>query len=126
MRTYEDIEGYLLRLSQPFEELKKGLWVIHDEYDNIDNIVIHFAPPVIVFRVNLMKVPEKNREDFFRKLLELNATEMLHGAYGIEGEKVVAMATLQTENLDYNEFQAAVDSLSMAIADHYKILSQYH
>jgi hypothetical protein len=50
---------------------------------------------------------------------------MLHGAYGIEGEKVVAMATLQTENLDYNEFQAAVDSLSMAISDHYKILSQY-
>ena len=57
MATVEDVEGYLIRMDQPFEELDDGLWVIHDEYDHIDNIVISYADPLVLFRVKLMELP---------------------------------------------------------------------
>ena len=61
-----------------------------------------------------MDIPRGNREELFRTLLELNATEMMHGAYGIEGDSVVIMDALQLENLDYNEFAATVDDITSA------------
>jgi hypothetical protein len=33
--------------------------------------------------------------------------------------------SLQSENLDFNEFQASVEALSMAISTHYPILKGY-
>jgi hypothetical protein len=50
---------------------------------------------------------------------------MIAGAYGLEGNAVVITDTLQSENLDYNEFQASVDALTMAISQHYPLLSKY-
>ena len=47
-------------------------------------------------------------------------------AYGIENESVVLVDSLQSENLDMNEFQAAIDSLSLAVHNHHDVLAQYH
>lgn len=124
MATREDLESYLVRLGMPYDEIEKGLWVIHDEHEGIGNIVVHFAPPVAIFRVKLMDF-ERDDAGLFRRLLELNASEMVSGAYGIEDHSVVVVETLQMENLDFNEVQAAVDSLSLAITDHYKFLREF-
>jgi len=66
-----------------------------------------------------------NREELFRTLLELNATEMMHGAYGIEGDAVVISDALQIENLDYNEFAATIDDITLAVASHHSRLVRY-
>ena len=47
------------------------------------------------------------------------------GAYALEGQAIVITETLQTENLDANELQAAVDGLSLAISEHYQELRGY-
>ena len=126
MRTVEDLEHYLIRLGMPYEEVGSGTWVIHDEYDQIDNIVVKWAPPMVVFRVKIMNVDGKNNQaELFRKLLEINAKDMVAGAFGIEGDSVVVTDTLQADNLDYNEFEASVDALTLAITTHYKDLAQY-
>src|SRR3970040_553080 len=84
MRTVEDLEHYLIRLGMPYEEIGAGTWVIHDEFDQIDTIVVRWAPPMVVFRVKLMDVDGgKNNPELFRKLLELNASDMVAGAFGI-------------------------------------------
>ena len=44
---------------------------------------------MVVFRVKVMELPQTGREELYRTLLELNTTEMVHGAFGIEGETVV-------------------------------------
>lgn len=125
MATTEDVENYLIRMDLPFEELGDGLWVIHDEYDHIDNIVVHYAEPLVIFRVKLMELPVGNNTELFRLLLEYNTSEMVHGAYGLEGSAVVVMDTREAENMDFNEFQASVDSLTLAIAEHYSTLSAF-
>jgi len=125
MNSLERIETHLLDMQLPYEKIGDGVWVIHDEYEQIDNIVVSLVPPLVVFRVKLMELPEGDNTSLFRKLLELNATDMVHGAYGIENDAVVAIDTLQSENLDLNEFKASVDSLTMAIREHYPILSVF-
>jgi hypothetical protein len=80
---------------------------------------------VVVFRVKLMEIPRHNREELFRTLLELNASEMMHGAYGVEGEAVVISDALQLENCDYNEFSATIDDITLAVASHHARLSKF-
>ena len=75
-----------------------------------------------------MDVPaEQDKQvNLFRRRLELNATEMVSGAYGIDSSGVVISETLQTENLDFNEFQAALDGVTLAISEHYQSLKEFH
>jgi hypothetical protein len=58
-------------------------------------------------------------------LLELNARELVHGSYGIEGDHVVLTDTLELENVDFSEFEASFDSLSLALATHMSALAPY-
>lgn len=115
MISNEDIESYLVRTEQAYDPVEEGLWVIDDPHGKI---VIHHAPPIIVFRVKLMDVPGGTPTALYRRLLELNASEMITAAYGVEEGAVVAVASLQSENLDYNELQGALDSISLAMTEH--------
>jgi hypothetical protein len=128
MITAQEIEGYMLQMNLPFEQVAAQTWMIHDEYDTIENIIVQLNEPVVFFRVKLMDIADgTDREKLFETLLQLNATDMLHGAYGLEGNAVVATDTLQAENLDFNEFQASVDSLSLCISDHFhRVLAPFY
>ena len=122
MRTADDLETYMLEMGLSFDTLDEGMWVIHDDADNIDNVVIHYAPPLVIYRVKLFELPPGNKEALFKCLLELNATDMVHGAYGIEGDAVVMIDTLQIDNLDANEFQASLEAMMLALIQHYPVL----
>jgi hypothetical protein len=123
--TNEQIEAYLIEAELPFEQVGDGVWLIQDDTDYIDNIVAIHNEPVITFRVKLMEAPENGRLELFTRLLELNATSMVAGAFGLEEDAIVIVDTLQSENLDYNEFQASIDSIALAIREHYEELRTY-
>jgi hypothetical protein len=121
MATRENIEHYLIQLEYPFESIETHMWVIR----NTANVVVTYEPPLVVFRIKLMEIPKSRREEFFKFLLELNAANMIHGAYGIEGENVVLIDTLQSEHLDFNEFQASLDALWLASTQDYQKLKAF-
>jgi len=125
MKTNEDIESYLLQAGLEYTSPENGMWIVHDEYEHIENIIIFHSPPVTTFRVKLMELPEGNQTSLFERMLRLNAEDLISGAYGLEGENIVLVDTLQSENLDFNEFQASIDSLSMALSMHYSELSKF-
>jgi hypothetical protein len=123
MITNDQIDAYLIDHGLPFEQVKEGLWVIHDDVDYIDNIVVYHTPPVLTFRVKLMEAPsEAALFPLYQRLLELNATSMVAGAYGLEDGAIAIVDTLQSENLDPNEFQASIDAIALAVREHYKEL----
>ncbi|HXU71323.1 MAG TPA: hypothetical protein VN947_18450 [Polyangia bacterium] len=124
MKTAADVQAYLMKMELPSEEPRENTWMVSG-LDGLDNLIITLAGPVLVFRVKVMDIPAHHREELFRTLLELNATEMMHGAYGIEGESVVIMDALQLENLDYNEFAATVDDITLAVASHHGRLAKF-
>src|SRR5262249_1395681 len=124
--TVDDIESYLLRMQLPFEEIKKGMYLVQAAPGGTENLVISIGGPVVVFRMKVMEMPKTGkREQLYHTLLELNANEMLHAAYGIEGANVVICDALELENLDYNEFQATVDDITLAVAKHYSRLAPF-
>jgi hypothetical protein len=124
MKTKEDIESYLLRAELQHTEVTPGMWVIQSA-GNVQQVVVKLSPPVLVFRVHIMDAPAKDAEELYKTLLELNATEMMHGAYGLEAGKIVLTDALQLENLDFNEFQATIDDITLAVADHYSRLAKF-
>ncbi len=120
MLSREGLDAFIDRLGDgevESKEVAEGLWVISS---GAGEIVVNYAPPVAVLRVNIVDLPEDQGEQvaIMRKLLELNATDLVHGSYGVEGTHVVLTDTLELENLDYNEFQASVDSILLALASH--------
>lgn len=124
MKGVEDIESFLIQMETPYDTLGDDLWVIKG---GGPDLVVSIAGPVVVFRIKVMeleKIPKERHVDLYRTLLELNVQEMLHGSYGLEEGSVVATAALQLENLDFNEFQAAMDDISMAVSNHYQTLSK--
>lgn len=128
MRSREDIEGFINRLdsgSAEVEELNGGTWVVRTMAGA--EVVVHYAPPVVVLRVNVMALPEgvDRQTALCRELLGYNARDLVHGAYGLEGDQVVLVDTLELENLDFNEFEASFDSITLALATHLGALAPY-
>ena len=128
MITREDIQSFLDRLdggSLIVKEIEPNLWLTRTPDDA--EVVVHFAPPVIILRVRVMELPEAEprRSELFRQLLEYNARELVHGSYGLEGEHVVLTDTLELENLDFSEFEASFDSITLALASHLTALAPY-
>ena len=121
MATRDDIEHYLIQIGYTYESVEAHMWVIR----NTANIVVTLEPPLVLFRMKLMELPNKRREEFFKLLLEINASDMIHGAYGIENNNVVLIDTLQAENLDYNEFQATLEALMLSSTQDYQKLKAF-
>lgn len=128
MASREDLESFIARLDADIssEEVDSGIWVLAPGEDNAP-VVVSLDPPVVVFRVKVMDMPEpgQKRTDLMQKLLELNAAGLMHGSYGIEGSHVVLTDALQLENLDFNEFQASIDSITLALASHIPALAAF-
>jgi hypothetical protein len=126
MVTDQDIEGFLIRMAVSFDAPRPGTWIIKDNEDQVDNLVVTLNHPVVVFHVRLGDVPAScDRLALYEALLRLNMEEMVHGAYGLQGNAVVASDTLQAENLDFNEFQASVDALNVCITSHARRLRSF-
>jgi hypothetical protein len=128
MITRDDIQSWLDRLDGgglTAMELEPNLWLARTPDDA--EVVVHFAPPVVILRVRVMELPESEprRSELFRQLLEYNARELVHGSYGLEGDHVVLTDTLELENLDFSEFEASFDSITLALASHLATLAPY-
>ena len=130
MVTKDDIEGFLNRLNADgasYSEVEPGLWVVRPNGELDFGVVVHFSPPVVILRVKVMTLPTDPDAlaTLSRRLLELNATDLVHGAYGIEEESIVMTEALELSHLDYEEFLAAYESITFALASHLRELGSY-
>jgi hypothetical protein len=128
MITREDLQAWLDRIeagAASVEELEPNLWRVR--MTEGAEVVVHYAPPVVILRVRVMELPasEPRRGELFRQLLELNARELVHGSYGLEGDHIVLTDALELANLDYNEFEASFDSIALVLATHLGALAPY-
>jgi hypothetical protein len=128
MISRDDLEGFVARLEAEgahAREVEPGLWVLTPNGEGPE-VVVHYAPPVVVLRVKVMALPKKlKKPDLYRHLLELNAKDLVHGSYGVDGSDIVLSDTLELENLDFNEFQASFESMTLALASHLATLAPY-
>lgn len=99
---------------------KDGILKIHNEEDGIHNLIIGIAPPILIMEHYLFAFRNDNM-DMFKQLLQKNR-DMIHGAFVIneEGNKVLFRYTMQLENINYNEFDGALNSLGLLLSEYYQ------
>ena len=70
--------------------------------------------------MKVIELPDDDGDhtELYRTLLELNASDVVHGAYGIEEGELILSDTLQLETLDFEELQASSESLQIAASGH--------
>lgn len=120
--TRQRIESFLHTLGLSFDELDSDTWVINDEEHGVENLIVVHEDPVIVFRLKVTDVPTGDHCALYEELLRLNGTDLLHGAYALEGNTVILLNTLLSETIDIEEFQATLDAISLSVAEHYQRL----
>ncbi len=125
MDAKEKLEGYFIRLGLTYQQIAEDTWVVTDDDAGVHQVVVMFDDPIVVVRVTVMALPAKNREAFFETVLRMNATDLVHVAYAVEGEHLILSNSFLLETLDLEEVQAVVDEFGLALIQHYSILSKY-
>ncbi len=121
--SLEDLVGYLERLGRRHERLESDTLLIAFGPGQ-PPAALRVAPPVAVTQVEIGPCPRSAdvAAPLFRRLLELNASGLLHAAYAIEksasGDRIVLTSALELEHLDLNELEAVLADLDMALSEH--------
>ena len=120
MVSREDLESFLIRMNLEWEEVDPGMYLVRGVNSGLP-VVVHHADALLLIRLKVMDMPEEEAPtagDLYRTLLELNATEVVHGAYGIEDGELILSDTLELETLDFLELQASMESMELAATSH--------
>jgi len=119
MVTREDLESFLIRMDIEYEEVDEGMYLVRGHNSGLP-VVVHHADALLLIRMKLMDLPETlaSEMELYRTLLELNATDVVHGAYGIEEGELILSDTLELETLDFHELRASMESIELAATGH--------
>ena len=127
MINREDLESYFIRMDVEAEEVDENIWVLTGE-ENAADVVVTYAPPVVLMRIKVLDLPQDAPDTalagLFRKLLELNASDLVHGSYGIEEGSVALSDALELETLDFQELRASYESIVFAASSHMRDLAE--
>ncbi len=115
-----NVEKYILDIgySIKYKNREEGIFVIENEADGVHNLIVGVATPVLIFEQYLFTLQNDNLD--ILKALLLKNRDIIHGAFALtnDGSKVIFRYTLQIHNLDFNEFEAAVNSLSLLLSEY--------
>jgi hypothetical protein len=126
-KHFSTVQSYLLELDYAIDHQNEdeGVFVISNESAGIRNLVIICAEPLLIMEQFLFEVKD-NSADIFKNLLVKNR-DIVHGAFALDetGEKVIFRDTLQIENLDLNELEGSINSLSLLLGEYSDELIAY-
>ncbi|HIP37458.1 MAG TPA: molecular chaperone Tir [Crocinitomix sp.] len=120
MSHFDKVRDYLMELEYSIinEDKENEVFVVESEEDGISNLIIGVADPVIIVEQFLFDLNNDNGE--ITKQLLIKNREIVHGAFAINetGKKVLFRDTLQVENLDINELEGTLTSLSLLLSEY--------
>ena len=121
------IEQYLVDMMLTYEKVDGNIWLLEDEERSLQGVVVMQAEPMVIIRAEIMDIPKGNILELYTKLLEFNATDVIHGAYALDSDnnKIILINTLHYDTMDYDDFRSSLEAFSLALATHYPILSKF-
>lgn len=122
--NFEKIQNYTMDLGYDinFQDAEDGTLVISNESEGIVNLVIGIADPILIMEQHLIDLKDISKADLV-ELLQKNR-DIIHGAFALDetGTKLLFRDTLQLENLDFNEFEGSLNSLSLLLSEYFERL----
>ncbi|MDW7692776.1 YbjN domain-containing protein [Flammeovirgaceae bacterium SG7u.111] len=127
MSNFEKIKGYLLELEYEIvsEDPEEEVVVVDNEDAGIKNLVIDCEEPILIIEQLLFEIKTESLE-LYKTLLKKNR-EIVHGAFTLDetGKKLLFRDTLQVENLDLNELEGSLNSLSLLLSEYFNELISF-
>jgi hypothetical protein len=114
----------MTEMNLPFESPNPNTWVCQPWSQHVTRIAIRLEDDVLTFTTPVCELTQKQQVEHLRQLLVFNATELLHAAYGIQDNMIILSGSLAVANLDFNEFEAIIADISLAIDSHFKTINQ--
>ena len=124
--SIDDLEAYLSRLDRKFEKVDDKTYLV-GLGPNQPPAVMRVAAPVVVVQVEVGDAPAAGAPGaatLYRRLLELNSSDLLHAAYGIDGGRIVLASALELSSMDINELEAVLANIDLAVAEHVPALRE--
>ncbi len=117
---FNTIKDYVLDLGYTITGTNEEdqLLVIEDESLGIKNCVVGCADPILIIEQYIIQIDNGSAE-IFQSLLQKNR-DIIHGAFVLDesGKKVIFRDTLQIANLDLNELEGSLNSLSLLLSEY--------
>jgi hypothetical protein len=124
---FDTIKNYLIELNYNIthEDSKEGVLIIQNEDEGINNLILGIADPILIIEQYIFKITKPD-ENIFQQLLKKNR-DIVHGAFVLDetGEKVIFRDTLQIENIDLNELEGSINSLSLLLSEFSENIIQF-
>lgn len=119
-KYFEKVKNYLLELNCEIvsEHIEDGVLVVNKTEEGIMNLVLGCAEPLLIMEQFIFEI-EEDSLSVFKQLLMKNR-DIVHGAFVLDesGRKVIFRDTLQIENLDLNELEGSINSLSLLLSEY--------
>lgn len=124
---FKKVKGYLLDMGYPvtMEKEKDGILMITQESDGLHNLIIGVTDTLVIVEQVLINLQHAD-EEVYKQLLIKNR-DIVHGAFVLDesGTKLIFRDTLQIINLDQNELEATINSLSLLLSEYSNQLIQF-
>ena len=117
--NFTKVKNYLLDLEYTIvsEDEKTGLFTISKEEEGIVNMIVVCADPIVILEQSLFKLKNESIE-VYKQLLQKNR-DIIHGAFALnENGEIIFRDTLQIENLDLNEIEGSINSLTILLSEY--------
>ena len=125
--NFKKIESYISELgySVSYSNEKEGILCIENESDGIKNLILGIAPPILIIEQFIFTL--KSDDSNVLKSLLMKNRDIIHGAFVLDekGEKVIFRYTMQIENLNMNELDGALNSLSLLLSEYYEQIIEF-
>lgn len=107
------------------QDSEAEVYIVKKESDGIVNLFIGVADPIIIIEQYLFSLNGDSPEVY--KNLLIKNRDIIHGAFTLdeEGNKVIFRDTLQVENLDLNELEGTLNSLSLLLNEYSEELIEF-
>lgn len=123
VRSNDDLEALLQKLDLRYEPLDDGTFLVGLVPDQ-SPVAVRVELPVVVLELRIGELPPGREAAVMRRLLELNASDLLHAAYGLVDNRIVLGAALEAETLDPGELEATLADMGLALSRHVPLLRQ--
>lgn len=120
VENFQKVKNYVLDLGYDISHSNEtdGVIVVNDPSSGLNNLVIGVTDPLVIFEQFIFECKTENAQ-VLKSLLQKNR-DIIHGAFVLDegGTKVIFRDTLQVENLDINEIEGTVNSLSLLLSEY--------
>ena len=117
--NFAKVKNYLLDLEYTIvsEDESTGIFKITKEEEGIVNMIVVCADPIVILEQPLFKLKNESL-GVYKQLLQKNR-DIIHGAFALnEKGEIIFRDTLQIENLDLNEIEGSINSLTILLSEY--------